>query len=439
MKTFLILAIFALNSIAFAADFSYTVHSPLSENADDYIVNIHNAEIQTEGSVIYWKPAVGTATFDRASAGEITYHFELEQPIAEARLFTRVSTFHWTYSQGHNFIYGSTDGITWQLLSEATPPEFGTSNTQPFNGVLPENFVGSKNIWLKIELNSYGTNAQQGGIWTNTAQHSRYDINNDNVTLQLDVDYQTAAIPAEFDFSYTITDPSAESADDYIVDIKNAEIQIESPVLYWKPTVGTAQFDQAAAGEITYHFELPKPIAEANLLMRTTSFHWSYSQGHNFIYASLNGIDWELLTEATPPEFAGANTQVINDLLPDNFIGSKDIWLKVELNSYGTRGAEGGIFTNTAQHSRYVIDSDTVTMQLQVNYQSATNPLPVAEPSGCTGVVKPNLDMNIPSLNFVFQEKVLNIWVDLEYYGTSENGELLWKLKDVGENTQPVQ
>ncbi len=112
---------------------------------------------------------------------------------------------------------------------------------------------------------------------------------------------------------------------------------------------------------------------------------------------------------------------------------------KVELNSYGPRGAEGGIFTNTAQHSRYIIDSETVTMQLQVNYQSATNPLPVAEPSGCTGVVKPNLDMNIPSLNFVFQEKVLNIWVDLEYYGVSENGELLWKLKDVGENTQPAQ
>ncbi|MCU7834140.1 MAG: hypothetical protein KZQ83_02715 [gamma proteobacterium symbiont of Taylorina sp.] len=178
-------------SLSFAYDFSYTINNPSSATADDYIVSSNNAVIQTESNYVYWKQDIGAATMDNAEPGTIIYHFNFSMSVAEAKLYIRTTTFHWTYSKGHSFIYASTDGINWIKLVEATPPpDNGGYNIQSYNQLLPDSFTGSKDIWLKVELNSYGTYADRGGAMTNTAQHSRHDIANNQKTLQLDVDYQ---------------------------------------------------------------------------------------------------------------------------------------------------------------------------------------------------------------------------------------------------------
>ena len=51
-----------------------------------------------------------------------------------------------------------------------------------------------------------------------------------------------------------------------------------------------------------------------------------------------------------------------------------------------------------------------------------------------TATVKPNLDIHLPSLNYQSLTETLNLWADFEYYGLGSQGELLWKLKDYGEN-----
>lgn len=179
-------------SLSFAYDFSYTINNPSSSTADDYIVSTTNAVLKTEANYVYWKQDVGAATMDGAEPGTIIYHFALPKPVAEAKLYIRTTTFHWTYSKGHSFIYASTDGSNWIKLAEATPPvDNGDYNFQSYNDLLPSSFSGSKNIWLKVELNSYGSSASSGGAMTNTAQHSRHDIAQNGKTLQLDVNYQT--------------------------------------------------------------------------------------------------------------------------------------------------------------------------------------------------------------------------------------------------------
>jgi|GEM_PF-1624391 len=185
------------HSLSYSADFSYQINNPSAANADDYIVNTNNAELKEEGDVIYWKQDIGAKTLEESNPGVITYHFSFEQSIADATLFIRTSTFHWSYSKGHSYVYTSTDGSNWIKLLEATPPEYGDATTKAYNDKLPANFIGAKDIWLRVELNAYGENASRGGAMTNTAQHSRYDSNANNTTLSLQVNYSQnhTAIP----------------------------------------------------------------------------------------------------------------------------------------------------------------------------------------------------------------------------------------------------
>jgi len=172
------------------ADFSYSIKNPNADSAKTYIISTSNITISTEGIVTYWHPATGSGTEAASLPGVIIYHFPLTGTIAEATLYITTAAFHWSYSQGHTFVYISTDGNNWTKLAEAAPPEFGKGRSGNFSGLLPEMLVGKKDIYVKVELYSYGPKASMGGAMTNTAQHLRYSSSQDNVTFQLDVAYQ---------------------------------------------------------------------------------------------------------------------------------------------------------------------------------------------------------------------------------------------------------
>jgi hypothetical protein len=50
------------------------------------------------------------------------------------------------------------------------------------------------------------------------------------------------------------------------------------------------------------------------------------------------------------------------------------------------------------------------------------------------GVISDNLNIHVPFLEFQSSFGTLSFWADLDYYGTGPNGELLWKLKNAGQN-----
>ena len=185
-----LLFVFLTTPLWAASDFSYTYKNPTSEHADDYIVQKINVELHSESSVTLWKPARGAKTLAQTSPGVIVYHFPFNHPIQKAELFISTWTYHWNYSQGRSLIFASTDGNSWIKLAGAESPEYGQANSGFFQGSLPGSFNGAKDIWLKVELYSYGNSAASGGVWTNTAQHSRYDANTDNTTFRLEVNYQ---------------------------------------------------------------------------------------------------------------------------------------------------------------------------------------------------------------------------------------------------------
>jgi hypothetical protein len=180
--------VIALSSTICLADFSYTIKSPNSANAQKYIISKSNIDVSVSADgYTFWHPVSGAETKAASSPGVLVYHFPLSKPITEATLAMTTAVFHWSYSQGHSLIYLSTDGVNWIKAVEATPPEHGKYKPGNISGPLPSVFTGKKDIYVKIELYSYGPRAADGYPWTNTAQHLRYSSSSDNVTLQLEV------------------------------------------------------------------------------------------------------------------------------------------------------------------------------------------------------------------------------------------------------------
>ena len=169
-----------------STEFIYTIKNPRDINAQKYIISKSNIEIQDEPPVTYWLPSSGGETMSSTTPGVIIYHFPLTRPIATATLLANLATFHWSYSEGHDFLFVSTDGNNWIKAAELEAPEFGEARGNS-TVTLPPVFTGQKNIYVKIELYSYGSKASQGPPWTNTAQHLRYDHNHDSTTFELDV------------------------------------------------------------------------------------------------------------------------------------------------------------------------------------------------------------------------------------------------------------
>ena len=170
--------------------FTYSYGSPASSASLNYITSTSNAEVAQEENGWYWRPMIGAETLGDTEPGVVTYHFPFDGQIVGGRLIHQMTTFHWNYSQGHIFLYGSTDGNNWQLLSEVEPPEYAGYRLGGWNGDLPEMFVGSTDMWLEVRLYSYGPRAVEGGVWCNTAQLSRWDGNNPTTTFELEVELQ---------------------------------------------------------------------------------------------------------------------------------------------------------------------------------------------------------------------------------------------------------
>jgi hypothetical protein len=168
-------------------DFTYAFGNPNDVHAQQHIASTENAETWRFASVWFWKPEIGGERFATTPPGVITFRFDFDQTVAEAHLKLNMPTFHWDYSRGHNFLYGSADGVTWELLMEVEPPEYGLSNAGFYDADLPPSLTGASELWLRADLYSYGEMAPQGGEYTNTAELTRWNEDNPARSFQLDV------------------------------------------------------------------------------------------------------------------------------------------------------------------------------------------------------------------------------------------------------------
>lgn len=182
-----LMGISSVNAVPENFDYSYT--DPSEASAQQYIISKNNVELYVEGSVTYWKPKFGDSTKASTTPGTIIYKFHLDGTMKSGFLNMYASCYHWWYSQGHAYLYASSDGQNWTQLAEAAPPGVGGASYAHYNGLIPERFLHKNDLYLKVELLSYGDEASKGGIWTNTAQHSRYQHGSDVRTFELGVEF----------------------------------------------------------------------------------------------------------------------------------------------------------------------------------------------------------------------------------------------------------
>jgi len=170
-------------------DFSYSYGDPYLASSQQYIVSKSNAVLYTEGTVHTWKPNVGGTTFATTTPGRLTYHFSFPSPTADISLWMNMPTFYWDYSQGHNFLFGSTDGSSWVQLADVLPPAYGAARDLG-TVTIPASLLGATDLWLRADLYSYGSSAPSGGVWTNTSQLSRWSTATPtSKAFRLDVTY----------------------------------------------------------------------------------------------------------------------------------------------------------------------------------------------------------------------------------------------------------
>lgn len=164
--------------------FSYSYGHPATPLNDGYIINTSNAILYSEGTVRTWIPNVGSGTFGSTTPGVVEFLFDFGQPTSDIDLWMNMPTFHWSYSRGHNFLFGSNDGSNWTQLAELTPPAFGSARDLGTVNV-PQSLIGPSQLFLRVELYSFGSSAWRGPPFTNTAQLSRYDVNANNTSFSL--------------------------------------------------------------------------------------------------------------------------------------------------------------------------------------------------------------------------------------------------------------
>lgn len=172
----------------------------------------------------------------------------------------------------------------------------------------------------------------------------------------------------DYDFSYIITNPSALSAQTYIVNSSNIRLGGGADI-FWQPDIGGTSLANTTPGIIDMQFNFPGNVEIAYLSTRIDSFHWEYSRGHTYLHGSVNGTNWDLLDEAQPPAFGVWNGGGYNDFVPNSMIGGTDIWVRAELYSYGPSASSGSVWTNTAQFLRHNVANGNTTFKLNVCHE----------------------------------------------------------------------
>lgn len=162
-----------------AWDWEYRFQSPTTDWAKTHIVEVVNARVQVDVAD-YWVPELGGTEFHgRDNPGDtppgvITYHFAFDNPVVAGWLDTDTATFTFEWGRGHNYLLASSDGSSWEVVNEVTPPD--NVGDPPRNGhymgPLPANALGGTELWIRVELYAYGTYPPNGS--TLCSQHARF-------------------------------------------------------------------------------------------------------------------------------------------------------------------------------------------------------------------------------------------------------------------------
>ena len=194
--------------------------------------------------------------------------------------------------------------------------------------------------------NDFVTDEIESLLGTNPNQFNNFSGYNDNKT--------------HFQYAFNLND----QWDQYLDSYTNAEVYSEiyaGNSKFWRPTSAGVE------GLIVYKFSFDKEISEAKL--HAQLYAWTDgadvsfdSSARAFLECSIDGINWELVNESTPPNASEVFPVVdISSIVS----GHNDLYLRARLLSSRSWGSDGLIFsqflrTNPNNMKSFVLDVDFI-------------------------------------------------------------------------------
>lgn len=140
-------------------DFRFALKSVLEADSEKYVVekvNIRKFNERFKPFVSYW----GVRENDIPAI--MTFRFPLEKPLRSARLYVPILSTNFNNDKnlgkgmGSGSVWCSRNGKEWVLLKKAEIPIDRTVQEVNYNGKLPKEMVGAKELWLQFRLNATG-------------------------------------------------------------------------------------------------------------------------------------------------------------------------------------------------------------------------------------------------------------------------------------------
>ena len=135
-------------------------------------------------------------------------------------------------------------------------------------------------------------------------------------------------------------------------------------------------------------------------------------------------------TNGTRMYVNGVQVASNNNYITNTNVAGKDLSIGVATSPSGSvpyTDVNVGYFDGSIDDVR-IYNRALSESEIQELYQDET------ETSCSPGTVSPDLDIHMPSLNYETLLGTQNIWADLEYLGTNNEGKHIWGLKDFGTN-----
>ena len=147
-----------------AWNFSYGFQEVFAPNADQYLVQVVNAQKHAEGTPgpRFWTPV---------QAGiPATLRYRFPFPAATSQVHVRAQCSVWNYSLGvgEGSLWASTDGTNWtRLFDNPVPPPGlpnGSGTSLVYDADLPASLLGSQELWLEVRMTRLGGSYPYGGV-----------------------------------------------------------------------------------------------------------------------------------------------------------------------------------------------------------------------------------------------------------------------------------
>ena len=161
-----LLTFFALTTVIATAsaqwDFEYSYPSVTDSQVGTYVAGMTNMQAVNDGRNQYFIPIAN------GTEAQITYHFPVSGTIADAYVFSHIATYDFGGGRfGFGSLWGSTNGLNWQLLMDAPTPSGRIDMGYFYDQHLPASLLGDDEIWIQTRLQTSGLNIM--------AQFSRTD------------------------------------------------------------------------------------------------------------------------------------------------------------------------------------------------------------------------------------------------------------------------